>query len=120
MIKNKRKWEAKQDKATLLEEHLYRSMRDLLWGLNEQVDRRLVKTFFGLVMAIIPIHDFNGQGGYHIGKMQKQRQIERNKQYGAEAPGRIPCAWVMGRTAPPRTQLRKGRVGLGAGFDAIV
>ena len=53
MIKNKRKWEAKQDKAILLEEHLYKYMRDLLWGLNEQVDRRLVITFLGLVMAII-------------------------------------------------------------------
>jgi hypothetical protein len=43
--------ESKQSKV--LEHQLSGFMGDLLWGLNEKVDRRLVNTFFGLVMAIL-------------------------------------------------------------------
>ena len=28
-------------------------MGDLLWGMNEKIDRRLVSTMFGIVMAIL-------------------------------------------------------------------
>jgi hypothetical protein len=37
----------------VLEHHFYGFLGDLLWGLNEKIDRRLVSTFFGLVMAIL-------------------------------------------------------------------
>jgi len=53
MYEDKRRRQAKQDKSIVLEQHLYGFMGDLLWGLNEQMDRRLVSTFLGLVMAII-------------------------------------------------------------------
>ena len=53
MYKDNRRWEAKQDKSVLLEHHLYEFLGTLLWGLNEQIDRRLVSTFYGLVMAVI-------------------------------------------------------------------
>ena len=44
---------SKEDKSVLLEHHLYEFLGTLLWGLNEQIDRRLVSTFYGLVMAVI-------------------------------------------------------------------
>jgi hypothetical protein len=61
MYEDKRRRQAKQDKSRVLEHHLYGFMGDLLWGLNEQIDRRLVSTFFGLVMAII-IHRHRNHG----------------------------------------------------------
>ena len=53
MNEDKRRRQAKQDKSKVLEHHLYDFMGDLLWGLNEKIDLRLVSTLFGLVMAII-------------------------------------------------------------------
>ena len=53
MYKDKRRKQAKQDKSRVLEHHLYGFMGDLLWGMNKKIDRRLVSTLFGLVMAII-------------------------------------------------------------------
>jgi hypothetical protein len=53
MYEDKRRRQAKQDKSKVLEHHLYDFMGDLLWGLNEKIDRRLVSTLFGLVMAIL-------------------------------------------------------------------
>ena len=53
MDEDKRRRQVKQEKSKALEHHLYEFMGDLLWGLNEKIDRRLVSTFFGVVMAII-------------------------------------------------------------------
>lgn len=53
MYEDKRRKQAKQDKSIVLEQHLYSFLGDMLWGLNKQMDRRLVSTFFGLVMAIL-------------------------------------------------------------------
>ena len=53
MYEDKRRKQAKQEKTIVLEHHLYGFMGDMLWGLNKQIDRRLVSTFLGLVMAII-------------------------------------------------------------------
>ncbi len=53
MYEDKRRRQVKQDKSRVLEHHLYGFMGDLLWGLNEKIDRRLVSTFLGLVMAIL-------------------------------------------------------------------
>jgi hypothetical protein len=47
MYEDKRRRQAKQDKSRVLEHHLYGFMGDLLWGLNERIDRRLVSTFLG-------------------------------------------------------------------------
>ena len=40
MYKDNREWETKQGKTVLLEHRLYEFLRSILWGLNEQVDRR--------------------------------------------------------------------------------
>lgn len=53
MCKDKRNWGEKQSKSVLLEYQLYEFLKPLLWSLNECIDRRLVSTFMGLVMAII-------------------------------------------------------------------
>ena len=53
MYEDKRRSQVKQDKSRVLEHHLYEFMGDLLWGLNEKIDRRLVSTMFGLVIAIL-------------------------------------------------------------------
>jgi len=37
----------------LVEKQLYEFLRPLLWALNERIDRRLVSTFMGLLMAIM-------------------------------------------------------------------
>ena len=39
MYEDKRRRQAKQDKSKVLEHHLYDFMGDMLWGLNEQMDR---------------------------------------------------------------------------------
>ncbi len=61
MNDHKRGRQTKQDKSRLLEHHLYEFLRGLLWGLNEKLDRRLVSTFLGLVMAII-VHRHRNHG----------------------------------------------------------
>ena len=61
MYEDKRNRQAKQDKTIVLEHHLYGFLGDLLCGLNDQMDRRLVSTFFGLVMAIL-IHRHRNHG----------------------------------------------------------
>jgi len=53
MYEDKRRKQAKQDKSIVLEQQLFSFLGDMLWGLNKQMDRRLVSTFFGLVMAIL-------------------------------------------------------------------
>ena len=53
MLKNKRGELEKQAKSESLERKLFRNLEGLLEELNEQMDRRLVSTFFGLVMAIV-------------------------------------------------------------------
>jgi len=53
MYEDKRRKQVKQDKSRVLEHHLYGFLGELLWGLNKKIDRRLVSTFFGLVMAIL-------------------------------------------------------------------
>jgi hypothetical protein len=53
MCKDKGNWGTKQARSVQLEQQIYEFLGSLLWGLNEQIDRRLVSTFMGLVMAII-------------------------------------------------------------------
>jgi hypothetical protein len=53
MLKNKRGELEKQVKSENLEKRLFQNLEGLLGELNERVDRRLVSTFFGLVMAIL-------------------------------------------------------------------
>lgn len=73
MNEDNRRRQAKQDKSSVLEHHLYEYLEKLLWGLNEQMDRRLVSTFFGLVIAIVMHrHRHHGLllselGGYLLG-----------------------------------------------------
>lgn len=73
MLKDKRKVEEKQAKAEELERDLVNYVKPVLKRLNEKIDRRLVKTFLGLVMAIIEHrHRNNGLllselGGYLLG-----------------------------------------------------
>ena len=73
MLKNKRWEQEKQAKSLDLERKLFRYMKGLLGELNERVDRRLVGTFFGLVMAIVMHRNRNHGlllselGGYLLG-----------------------------------------------------
>ena len=53
MIKDKRKEAEKQERARKLEEQLVKLLWPVLVRLKQKVDRRLVKTFLGLVMAIL-------------------------------------------------------------------
>lgn len=53
MLKDKRNGREKQEKTEELEHHLVEYLKPVLRGLNEKIDRRLVKTFLGLVMAIM-------------------------------------------------------------------
>ena len=61
MLKNKRGELEKQVKSESLERKMYHYMKGLLRDLNERVDRRLVSTFFGLMMAIL-IHRHRNHG----------------------------------------------------------
>jgi hypothetical protein len=73
MLKDKRKGREKQEKAEEVESHLVKYLKPVLSRLNEKMDRRLVKTFLGLVMSIIQHrHRNNGLllselGGYLLG-----------------------------------------------------
>ena len=53
MLKDKRKTGEKQAKAEELESRLVKYLKPVLSELNEKMDRRLVKTLLGLVMAIV-------------------------------------------------------------------
>ncbi len=73
MLKDKRKTEEKQAKVEELESRLMKYLKPVLRELNEKMDRRLVKTLLGLVMAILQHrHRDNGLllselGGYLLG-----------------------------------------------------
>ena len=53
MLKDKRKREERQGKSAWIEGELFRYLKPLVRAMNERIDRRLVGTFFGLVMAIL-------------------------------------------------------------------
>lgn len=73
MLEDKRKGLEKQEKADEVESQLVKYLKPILSRLNAKMDRRLVKTFLGLVMAIIQHrHRNNGLllselGGYLLG-----------------------------------------------------
>jgi hypothetical protein len=73
MLKDKRNRREKQEKTEEVESHLVKYLKPVLSRLNEKTDRRLVKTFLGLVMAIMEHrHRNNGLllselGGYLLG-----------------------------------------------------
>lgn len=73
MLKDKQKEAEKQARAGESESHLVKYLSPLLRTLNERMDRRLVKTFLGVIMAIISHrHRNNGLllselGGYLLG-----------------------------------------------------
>lgn len=73
MCKDKRGMGGKQVKSAWLEYHLYEFLKPMLWSLNKRIDRRLVNTFMGLLMAII-MHRHRNHGlllselgGYMLG-----------------------------------------------------
>lgn len=76
MINNKRKEEEKQEKSRELEKQLVKLLWPVLREMKQKVDRRLVKTFLGLVLAIVRHrHRNNGLllselGGYLLGAEQ--------------------------------------------------
>lgn len=61
MNKNSKKWEERQAKTARMEYELMDFMGGLICWLNQRIDRRLVSTFVGLVMAII-MHRHRNQG----------------------------------------------------------
>ncbi len=61
MFKDKRKAEEKQAKSKELERRLVKMLWPVLKELKQRVDRRLVKTFLGLVLAIV-IHRHRNNG----------------------------------------------------------
>lgn len=73
MLKDKRKGTEKQAKTEELESYVVKYLKPILSRLNAKMDRRLVKTFLGLVMAIMEHrHRKNGLllselGGYLLG-----------------------------------------------------
>lgn len=73
MVEEKRKAGEKQEKAREVEDQLVKLLWPILVKLNEKLDRRLVTTFLGLVMAIVMHrHRNNGLllselGGYLLG-----------------------------------------------------
>ena len=83
MINHKRKEEEKQEKSKELEKQLVKMLWPVLGELKQRVDRRLVKTFLGLVLAIvIHRHRNNGLllselGGYLLGTEHCQAGTKR-------------------------------------------
>jgi hypothetical protein len=83
MLKNKRKEAEKQEKSKELEKELVKMLWPVLKELKQRVDRRLVKTFLGLVLAIVMHrHRNNGLllselGGYLLGPEQCQAGTKR-------------------------------------------
>lgn len=73
MLKDKRKEAERQEKSGEVERQLVKLLWPILASLNQRLDRRLVNTFLGLVMAIIVHrHRNNGLllselGGYLLG-----------------------------------------------------
>jgi hypothetical protein len=53
MLEDKRKEVEKQARSSQVESQLVKLLWPVLVKLNEKLDRRLVKTFLGLVMAIV-------------------------------------------------------------------
>jgi len=74
MLKDKRKEAERQEQSSEVERQLVRMLWPVLASLNQKLERRLVNTFLGLVMAIIlPRHRNNGLllselGGYLLGR----------------------------------------------------
>jgi Transposase DDE domain len=83
MLKNKRKEEEKQEKSKEVEKELVKMLWPVLREMKQRVDRRLVKTFLGLVFAIVMHrHRNNGLllselGGYLLGSEQCQAGTKR-------------------------------------------
>lgn len=76
MLKNKRKSEEKQEKSSELEKQVVKMLRPVLGAMKQRVDRRLVNTFLGLVLAIV-MHRHRNHGlllselgGYLLGAEQ--------------------------------------------------
>ena len=61
MLKDKRNEAEKQEQSRRLEKYLVEMLWPLLVKLNEKLDRRLVNTFLGLVMAIV-LHRHRNNG----------------------------------------------------------
>jgi len=83
MFNNKRKGAEKQEKSRELEQRLVKMLWPVLREMKHRVDRRLVKTFLGLVLAIVRHrHRNNGLllselGGYLLGWEQCQAGTKR-------------------------------------------
>ena len=83
MLKDKRKAEEKQAQAEELESRLVKYLKPVLSELNEKMDRRLVKTLLGLVMAIVMHRDRNNGlllselGGFLLGSDACQAGTKR-------------------------------------------
>ena len=83
MLKNKRKAEEKQEKSKQVEEQLVKLLWSVLVEMKQRVDRGWVKTFLGLVLAILMHrHRNNGLllselGGYLLGPEQCQAGTQR-------------------------------------------
>jgi hypothetical protein len=83
MLEDKRKATEKQEKSRVVEEQLGRQLWPALVSLKQRLDRRLVKTFLGLVMAIV-MHRHRNQGlwlselgGYLLGTEHGRAGIKR-------------------------------------------
>jgi len=83
MFNNKRKVEEKQEKSQELEKQLVKMLWPVLRELKQRVDRRLVKTFLGVVLAIV-MHRHRNHGlllselgGYVLGPEQCQAGTKR-------------------------------------------
>lgn len=83
MFNDKRKAAGRQEKSKALEEQLVKMLWSVLGELNQRLDRRLVKTFLGLVLAILMHrHRNNGLllselGGYLLGPEHCQAGTKR-------------------------------------------
>lgn len=61
--KNDEKRQQSQEKSQQIEEKLFDHLQEVLQVLNQLLDRRLVVTFFGLVLALI-VHRHRNEGGW--------------------------------------------------------
>lgn len=61
MYKHTQTQEERQGKSEALQDVLFDFLKPLLHGLNKRIDRRLVTTFFGLVIAIL-VHRHRNHG----------------------------------------------------------
>ena len=89
MLNNTQAKLEKQDATRQLEIKLYRLLEPLLRSMNEQADRRVVKTLLGLVMAIL-MHRHRNHGllmselgGYLLGA---ERCRAGSKRIGEKSP----------------------------------